>query len=277
MGGVYSSPATGGDISVLNFASQSWLRVPSIKRVSPLRIYLIGVNFVGPSCFCTEYALPLSLSQGHANCIHCIAFSSDGQQLATGSEDKTARLWDLSSIPHALDWVPKTPWIGSPVFDTISSQTTEVVADVESERRDGEAPYREQLKLVIQRAEGARILTLPRIKALCNQAGIRADNVERVVAAGKFEEEAVVDKFMFLLLAMTCDSFNTVTEGIFELFGHEVGASRFISLVGYLGPDMDPSITTEFLADLATALRDTAVVTHALMAQLEVLKDKLCE
>lgn len=137
------------------------------------------------------------------------------------------------------------------------------------------APSREQLKLVVQRAEGAKALTLPQIEALCNQAGIQAGIVARVVQAGKFEAEAEVDKFLFLLLAMTCDSFKSVTEGIFELFGHELEASRFIGLVGYLAPDMDPDVTAQFLADLATALMDTASVTHASVAQLDVLRAKL--
>ena len=137
------------------------------------------------------------------------------------------------------------------------------------------APSLEQLKLVVQRADGSKVLTLPQIGALCNQAGIQAGIVAHVVQLGKFEAEAEVDKFLFLLLAMSCDSFKSVTEGIFELFGHELEASRFISLVGYLAPEMDPEITAQFLADLSSALTDTESVTHASVTQLGVLRAKL--
>jgi len=35
--------------------------------------------------------------QGHTDCVTSVAFSPDGKQLATGSRDNTAKLWDLSS------------------------------------------------------------------------------------------------------------------------------------------------------------------------------------
>jgi hypothetical protein len=41
--------------------------------------------------------------------------------------------------------------------------------------------------------------------------------------AGHFDRSAVaVDKFLFLLLAMTCESFAAVLDGIFDLFGREM-------------------------------------------------------
>ena len=38
-----------------------------------------------------------SLLQGHTERIWSVAFSPDGRQLATGSDDNTARVWDLST------------------------------------------------------------------------------------------------------------------------------------------------------------------------------------
>lgn len=35
--------------------------------------------------------------QGHTYGVYSVAFSSDGKHLATGSDDKTARVWDLAS------------------------------------------------------------------------------------------------------------------------------------------------------------------------------------
>ena len=41
--------------------------------------------------------LLLPLTQGHNREVTSVAFSLDGRQLATGSGDKTARVWDLAS------------------------------------------------------------------------------------------------------------------------------------------------------------------------------------
>jgi len=138
-----------------------------------------------------------------------------------------------------------------------------------------EVPTREQLQLVIQRSAGAKTLSLQQIHAVCDQAGIQAGVVAQVAQAGRFESEVEVEKFMFLLLAMSCDSFKSVAEGLFELFGQELDSARFIGLIGYLAPDMDPDVTSQFLADLSTALIDTPTVTYDSILKLHVLETKL--
>ena len=151
------------------------------------------------------------------------------------------------------------------------------LANVASSVQHPVAPSREQLKLVVQRAGGAKSLPLPQVEALCHQAGLQPVVVARVVAAGKFEADVEVDKFMFLLLAMTCDSFKSVTQAIFELFGQELESTRFVSLIGYLAPDMDPEVTSQFLADLSTALNDIPTVTYEAVLKLDVLDTKLSQ
>jgi WD40 repeat protein len=36
--------------------------------------------------------------EGHTNSVTAVAFSPDGTRLLTGSEDNTARLWDISDL-----------------------------------------------------------------------------------------------------------------------------------------------------------------------------------
>jgi WD40 repeat protein len=35
---------------------------------------------------------------GHQGGVNCVAFSADGKWLATGSDDKTAKIWDVTSL-----------------------------------------------------------------------------------------------------------------------------------------------------------------------------------
>jgi WD40 repeat protein len=54
--------------------------------------------------------------KGHAGMVFSAAFSADGKQVVTGSQDKTARIWDVSAIPKgnilvvACASMPKRNW-----------------------------------------------------------------------------------------------------------------------------------------------------------------------
>lgn len=151
------------------------------------------------------------------------------------------------------------------------------LSSVASSVEDVPVPSRAQLKLVLQRADGAPGLPIQHIEALCTQASIAASVVARVIEAGRFRRDIPVDvdKFLFLLLAMTCDNFGSVIDGIFELFGAELPSNRFVDLVAHLAPDMDPEVTTQFLADLRTSLTDVESITLGAAVELDVLREKL--
>eukprot|EP00798_Chlamydomonas_sp_ICE-L_P012365 gene12365-15546_t len=166
---------------------------------------------------------------------------------------------------------------------------------------EAEAPSREQLQQVYERAGGAASLSSSQVGALCQQSGINKEPpaigslvrasgmvvwtegsnhaagvgalrqqsgidkivVGKVMEVGEFEAEDVsIDKFLFLLLAMTCDSFSSVVSGIFTLFGFEIDAQRFVTLISHLAPDMDPEVTTQFMADLSSSLMDVPTVSY---------------
>ena len=40
---------------------------------------------------------PSVLPQGHTGAVNSVAYSSDGTQLASGSDDNTVRIWDVAS------------------------------------------------------------------------------------------------------------------------------------------------------------------------------------
>ena len=138
-------------------------------------------------------------------------------------------------------------------------------------------PGRDQLIAVYQRASGVESLTVHQMGSLCHQCGIDKGVVAKVMDAGHFRSVVDVDKFLFLLLAMTCESFAAVVAGIFSLFGNELLTQRFISLISHLAPDMDPEITTQFLSDLSSTLLDVESVTYTSVTELEVLQPKLAQ
>ena len=50
--------------------------------------------------------------QGHANWVYTVAFSPDGQMVASGSEDQMVRLWEVSSGQCIRTLQGHANWIG---------------------------------------------------------------------------------------------------------------------------------------------------------------------
>lgn len=148
--------------------------------------------------------------------------------------------------------------------------------------KEAVAPTRDQLKKFYDRCGGAPELTPEQVHALASQFGIGKSIVAKVLAVGRFDEgePVVVDRFLFLLLVMSCDSFSSVIRQLFDLFGRTLEPGRFLQLISYLAPDMDPDITSQFLMDLEQQLEEKAQagaqgVNYLDAIALPVIKQKL--
>ncbi len=119
---------------------------------------------------------------------------------------------------------------------------------------------------------------LPQVTGLCQQAGVAEAVVAKVLEVGGFNTSAVpLLKFVFVMLAMSCEDFNRVCMGVFDVFSDNgsLAVEQFVKLVGYLGPDMDPEITPTFLAALQADLSGAGSVTYMEICEAPSLKQKL--
>mmetsp|Transcript_24587 Transcript_24587/g.67046 ORF Transcript_24587/g.67046 Transcript_24587/m.67046 type:complete len:199 (-) Transcript_24587:447-1043(-) len=151
------------------------------------------------------------------------------------------------------------------------------LSNVASSVQQASAPNMDQLKQFHARAEGAQQLTPEQVYALANQLGIAKSIVGKVLAVGRMTDSPGidVDKFLFLLLVMTCDSFPAVLSQLFSLFGQSLESSRFHLFISYLAPDMDPDITSQFLIDLEQQLGERGKVMYEEVVQLPVIQSKM--
>lgn len=62
-------------------------------------LFLVTVLYL-PNSFAQDYYVHYAALTGHTDRIFSIAFSLDGQTLASGGADTTIRLWDVSIGKH---------------------------------------------------------------------------------------------------------------------------------------------------------------------------------
>jgi len=156
------------------------------------------------------------------------------------------------------------------------------LSNVASGVKEAVAPTRDQLKKFYDRCGGVLELTPEQVHALASQFGIGKSIVAKVLIVGRFEEGVPVnvDRFLFLLLVMSCDSFAAVVRHLFDVFGRTLEADRFLQLISNLAPDMDPDITSQFLMDLEQQLEGLSQsgvqgINYLDAIALPVIKSKL--
>ncbi|KAJ9522865.1 hypothetical protein QJQ45_023651 [Haematococcus lacustris] len=117
------------------------------------------------------------------------------------------------------------------------------LANVAASVQEAPAPSKEQLQVFLKRAGDTAVVTPEQIHALAAQTGMARSIVAKVLSVGKFESAVNIDKFLFLLLVMSCESFGAVLEGLFFVFGSTLASDRFQLLISYLAPDMPLFVT----------------------------------
>ncbi|KAG2433423.1 hypothetical protein HXX76_008481 [Chlamydomonas incerta] len=188
-------------------------------------------------------------------------------------------------IPHNLADILKAY-----TKEVIRRQPTDIIAfsakyftnlaNVASGVSNSSAPAKEQLRQVYTRGgSGGATLTESQVTGLCQQAGIADAVVAKVMEVGAFDPAAVdLAKFVFLCLAMSCEDFNRVCMGVFDVFSDNgsLPAEDFLNLVAHLGPDMDPEVTPAFLDAVAAELPEAgSAVTYMELCEAPSLKPKL--
>ncbi|GIL66718.1 hypothetical protein Vafri_20205 [Volvox africanus] len=153
------------------------------------------------------------------------------------------------------------------------------LANVASGAANTQAPTKEQLRQVYTRGgAGSAPLNESQVSGLCKQAGVADAVVSKVMEVGAFDPAFVdLDKFIFLMLAMSCEDFNRVCMGVFDVFSDNgsLPTEHFMQLISFLGPDMDPDVTQAFLGALEQELGGLPTITYMEICEAPTIKPKL--
>lgn len=82
-------------------------------------------------------------------------------------------------------------------------------------------PTKQQLRQAYLTLRETPEVPLADLNIACQSAGISSDTLQRVIAAGHISTASAVSilEVLLLLLTMSCDTFSTTVQGIFEVFG----------------------------------------------------------
>ena len=92
---------------------QSAAKIPAaITLLAPLLLILSAVSCVGSSPTDPEPE-PTRVLTGHTDDVWSVAYSPDGQTIASGSRDDTIRIWDANTGEHLQTLQGDTDWVNS--------------------------------------------------------------------------------------------------------------------------------------------------------------------
>jgi len=86
-----------------------------MKKTASVVVLCFVLCLILPHAF-ADYSPELFLQLGHSNSVQSVAFSPDGQTLASGSSDATIKLWEVRTGKLLTTLEGHSDWVGSMAF-----------------------------------------------------------------------------------------------------------------------------------------------------------------